>query len=339
MMKGAIIGFGFIAEGHLAAYNMINELEIVAIVDVNQERLNKARKMIEGVHCYDSFDAMKLVERLDFIDVCTPPYCRYEYMKKGLENGWHVIGEKPFLLEKEQYLKLYKIAIKNHLVLYPSHNYKFAPIMQIAKDITKQECFGNIIGGHFKTYRIGHAKGCKEWKTDWRRKSKYSGGGIIQDHGPHSIYMACHLVGKWPIAVSCICGKLKDDEFDTEDTAWITLHFDDDVNIDIDLTWASNVRNTYYYLHGSKENIFIDNDTIRHFTAIGELDKRLIISEFDDPSHKTWFVDVLIDFCNNVTSGSCRIDLLKESYVTIATIESAYRSASLGGAKVKISMF
>lgn len=338
-MRGAIIGFGFIAEGHLAAYNTINDLDIVAIVDVNQERLNKAKRMIAGVHCYDSLNAMKLAEQLDFIDVCTPPYCRYRYMKKGLESGWHVIGEKPFLLEKEQYLSLYEIAIKNHLVLYPSHNYKFAPIMQIAKEITKQDCFGNIIGGQFKTLRIGHAKGCKEWKTDWRRQREYSGGGIIEDHGPHSIYMACSLIGKWPIAVSCICGKLKDDDFDTEDTAWITLYFDDDVKIDINLTWASSVRDTYYYLYGSKESIYIENDTIRHFTATGELDKKCIFSEFNDPSHKTWFVDVLVDFCNSVTLGSCPLDLLKESYVTIATIESAYCSANLGGKKVKISTF
>ena len=36
-MKGAIIGFGVIAEGHLFAYNLIKELNIVAVLDTNAE--------------------------------------------------------------------------------------------------------------------------------------------------------------------------------------------------------------------------------------------------------------------------------------------------------------
>lgn len=337
-MKGAIIGFGVIAEGHLSAYNSIDELEIVAVVDICEERQIIAQRLIPNVHTYFTFEEMYKAEKIDFIDVCTPPYCRFDYMYSGIDNGLHVIGEKPFLLNKEQYITLNNHAKKSGVILYPCHNYKFAPIVQQTKKIIDNSSFGAIINGHFKTLRVGHARGNTEWNKDWRRQIEFSGGGILQDHGPHSIYMACYFMKQWPIAVTCIDGTLMNTDYDTEDAVWLTLHYKNNVKIDIDLTWASSVRDTYYYIFGSNESIMIENDNVKHITYSGEQIESNITSEFNDPKHKSWFKAVLRDFYESIYDSNYKEHLVMESYITVATIEAAYQSAKQGGIKIEIPM-
>ena len=337
-MKGAIIGFGNIAEGHVFAYKAIDELNIIAVLDICEERKEIAKKTLPGVRCYSDFDSMTLREDLDFIDVCTPPYCRFNYMLKGLKRGYHVIGEKPFLLNKKQYEILITTAIQNNTVLYPSHNYKFAPAVRMTKDLITSTHFGRIISGYYKTYRLGHAKGNYQWKTDWRRDLLYSGGGILFDHGPHSIYMSCYFTGEWPIAVSCVSGILGDKKYNTEDTAMLTLHFEKNLKIDILLTWVSAIRETDYYIFGENGSIRIEDDIIRYIDCKGNENILKIKSEFNDPSHKSWFIDMLKDFCHSVNCSLNRLDLVKESFVTVAVIEAAYNSSKLGGKKIPIEL-
>ena len=337
-MKGAIIGFGVIAEGHLFAYNLIKELNIVAVLDTNAERRYIAQQMIPGVCCYEDFETLCANEKLDFIDVCTPPYCRFEYMLKSIKKGYHVIGEKPFLLHKEEYAILFSEATKNNVLLYPSHNYKYAPVVRLTKNKLSYASFGKVINGHYKTYRIGHAKGNAEWNPDWRRKPEYSGGGILWDHGPHSIYMSCFFMEQWPVEVSCITGFCGDEQYTTEDTALLTLHFKGHVKIGILLTWASSVRETYYYIYGERESVLIEDNIIRHIDSSGEEQILEIESDFNDPKHKRWFIDVLNDFYKSVCTSELRIDLLKESFITVAVIEAAYDSSKKGGIKIPLEL-
>lgn len=335
-MRGAIIGFGVIAEGHLYAYDQIDELEIIAVTDCQNSRCERAKGLISNVMVFKNVKDMFENVELDFVDVCVPPYKRYEIMKEALLRGCHVIGEKPFLLEEEHYMELTALAKHAGKILYPSHNYKFAPIMKSVNKIISNNGIGYLMNGHFRTLRSGHAKGVDDWIPDWRIIEQYSGGGIVRDHGPHSIYMACSLIGCYPQYVSCIMGSLKLNNT-VEDTAMIKLYFSNEIQFDIDISWASNVRSTSYYLFGSRGCIMADDDVLKYSDKNGSIISNNIISDFNDPSHKNWFVDVLNDFSESIEKGNYRYDLLYESYLTLIIINAAYKSAKADGEKIKLS--
>ena len=212
-------------------------------------------------------------------------------------------------------------------------------IINKAKKLLDYSTFGDVLSVQFRTLRSGHAKGCIEWKEDWRRYKKYSGGGIIQDHGPHSIYLVCNALNDWPIAISCISGILQRNSlYETEDTAWITLYFKNDLQVKLDLSWVSKQRNTQYSFFGSRGNIIIENNTIIHSeNNIVYYDE--IISDFDDPSHKEWFIDVMKDFYSTVISNCFRWDLLKASFITVAVISAAYESSNKQGEIISLPNF
>lgn len=337
-MQGALIGFGTIAMGHLAAYLKMDNLDIKAVVDPSHERLKQAINIDPKIRTYNSFEEMLAHESLEFIDICSPPHTHFDYIEKGLSNHYHVLCEKPLLLSTEHYKRIISLAKSKNKIVYPCHNYKFAPILKYIKDIINSGELEKVISGHFRTLRAGHALGVPEWDPHWRRHSHISGGGILQDHGPHSIYIACEMCGEFPKAVSCITGNLKQDSYsDTEDTALLTLYFENDIKFIIDLSWAASFRNSYYGIIGSGGTIVVENDKLIQITKDRQIKRELITSEFNDPSHKNWFQEMFLDFMNVVINPFKQIELSQEAYITSLVIEKAYLSAKQGGVKLDLS--
>lgn len=337
-MHGGIIGFGTIAEGHLPAYSHVEGLSIKAVVDCCPDRRNRAEQIQPGVHTYATMEDMLASEALDFIDICSPPHTHYGFITAGLSSNLHVLCEKPFLLSVEDYKGILALVAASDRVVYPSHNYKFAPIIRLLKHKVQSDEFGQVVGGHFRTLRAGHALGVAEWRPHWRREPTISGGGILRDHGTHSIYLACDIFNQMPTSVSCILGNLHWNGYaDTEDTALLTLNFGQ-VPLRIDLSWAASLRSTYYAVTGSRQSITIENECLYHYVGNDQLVKQSMTSEFDDPSHKNWFRDLLLDFSAFIANPDRQVQLIQEALCTSIVIDSAYRSAKQGGQPVEVQV-
>lgn len=331
-MNGALVGCGTIAIGHLAAYQQMQRLTIKAIIDPLAERREQVTARYPSIRAYKTIDELMINEVLDFIDICSPPHTHLDYIRTGLANNCHVLCEKPLLLSVQDYKNISLLIKKTNRILYPCHNYKFAPIIQLMKNTVHKNNFGQIIGGHFRTLRSKHAVGVPEWKPHWRRDLTISGGGILRDHGTHSIYIASNICRQAPKSVSCLMGNLRKDGYhDTEDTVLMTLHFGEGVRFIIDLSWASSVRNSYYAILGTAENVFVENDEFCHKTINGDLIRQTLVSDFDDPSHSAWFINMFSDFIDSIATPSRQLSLLQEALTTSLVIESAYKSGKQDG--------
>jgi len=331
-MNGAIIGFGNIAQAHLLAYKSVSELQINAIVDTSETRFKYARQLHPDIKCYFSIEEMFKEQKIDFIDICTPPSTHFFYIKAGLLEKCHVLCEKPFLTDTENYSEILSLIDSSKKHIYPLHNYKFAPVVKWMKQQVKSKEFGEIKHGYFRTIRNGHAQGVTEWDKDWRRNLKISAGGILLDHGPHNIYLSSFLMEQNPIAVSCIAGNLcKGENFlSTEDTAMLTLYFNNDVKFFIEISWAGSFRNTHYCIMGTKQNLFVENDKIS-ISKNGDFESIDINSDFDDPTHKNWFREMFVDFLDLIKNPERQDYLFQEAFNTTMIIQMAYESTAKQG--------
>ena len=337
-MRGVIAGFGKIAMGHMGGYANTDELVIVAVVDISPERRLVAEREF-GLRAYASFDEMLDRESPDFLDICSPPNTHRQYIRQALASGIHVLCEKPvFLAEDDGYGWLLGDLMKARSVLYPSHNYKFAPILSLMQKVVREPDFGDVICAHFRTLRSQHATGVSEWNPHWRRDRSISGGGILRDHGPHSIYLATNLTGRKPVAVSCLTGNLRRDQYDdTEDTALLTIQCEDGVQVVLDMSWTASFRNSYYSVMGSSGGLVVENDNIS-YSLHGNMVRRVLHSDFDDPSHQAWFHPMFLDFADMIRRPERQAELIREALMTSVVIDSAYVSADEGGRWIKVEV-
>lgn len=125
----AVIGLGKIAnDQHLPAIAGSRHFELVAVVDrqVGQPR---------NVPFFSSID--DLIESgigVDAVSICTPPQVRHDIAQAALEQGWHVLLEKPPGATLAEVVALRDAAEEREVTLFTAWHSRFAPAVEAARD-------------------------------------------------------------------------------------------------------------------------------------------------------------------------------------------------------------
>jgi predicted dehydrogenase len=342
MLKGAIAGFGFISgKGHLPAYQQRDDVQIVAVADICPARLEAARAALPQARLYASAgELIRKETELDFIDISTPPNAHAEIALAALGRGLHVLCEKPLTTTLLEARTMVEAARAHRRVVFPAHNYKHAPVVKFAQRIIQSGRIGTVRAVTLNTFRTTHAKGVPEWKTDWRREKRLSGGGIAMDHGSHSFYLTFAWLGSLPTHVTAKTLTL-DRQWDTEDNLNAVLTFPEGFAHTF-LTWTAGVRKVVYTLQGSDGALVIDDDDWELTTGKGaakpSVETGVIESDWMDASHTKWFNSMFDQFKAAIRSGDFVNRELREAVACIQIIETCYRSSAEGSRELPLTV-
>jgi predicted dehydrogenase len=339
--RGAIIGFGFIAEkGHLPAYLARRDFSIAAIADVCGPRRELARRLVPGARIYEDPQSLLAAERdLDFIDIATPPRDHAPIACAAMERGLHVLCEKPLAASVREAEQVLAEATRARRVFFPVHNYKHAPSMRAVREIIDSGRIGAVSLVTLDTFRTQHARGVADWLPDWRRIRSYAGGGIAMDHGAHTFYLTFDWLGGHPLAITAKMSS--QGAYDTEDNFTCTVTFPTGVAM-ARLTWNAAMRKVIYTIHGERGAIRLEDDdievTVRGDTpAATRVERHAIASHWSDASHKEWFGAVLERFAAAIDTGEWVGADARDAALCVRLIETAYASSRAGCVEMSLS--
>jgi predicted dehydrogenase len=340
-MRGAIVGYGFIAgQGHAPAYleraRLQGDVQIVAVADITPARQNLAHDRFPGARIYSDVNALLDAEadRLDFIDVCAPPALHAPIVHAALDRRLHVLCEKPLATSVEEARAMLAHAQKVGRVIFPCHNYKHAPVIRAVRDVLQSDRIGDVHLVTLQTFRHTHARGVGEWRPDWRRERRFAGGGIAMDHGSHTFYLAFEWMRSYPTAISA---RMRAQEgLDTEDDFQCSLVFPTGT-ASAHLSWNAGVRKVLYTLHGSRGAIRVEDDALEVATidpatknpssARWQFERQTISSDWMDASHVGWFNSMFDRFQLAIRTQDFVSRDAEEAFLCVQLIQSAYVSA------------
>ena len=72
-LRGAVIGCGFVSKFHLEAWPRVADARLVALCDMNRQRLEQAAARVSGARIYTDAADLFAAEDLDFVEICTLP--------------------------------------------------------------------------------------------------------------------------------------------------------------------------------------------------------------------------------------------------------------------------
>jgi len=345
-LRGALVGYGFIAEhGHAPEYRRLaanGGARICAVADVTAARREAARIAFPGARVYDSHLELlqNEADRLDFVDVTSPPYAHNEIAEAALASGLHVLCEKPLAVSAREALSMAERAETEKRVLFPCHNYRHAPVVEEVRSILQKDVIGPVRLATLQTFRTTHARGVGEWRPDWRREREFAGGGIAMDHGSHTFYLAFEWLRSYPTSVTSKISTTNDQ--DTEDNFSCTLTFPTGL-VTAQLTWTSGARKVLYSLHGTRGAITVDDDVVSVHRVTGAAGvsselvyTRQVASRWMDASHSEWFGRLFEDFRRAIRHGQYVSDQTLDAIMCVETIGAAYASAARGSQEVAI---
>ncbi|KDN77232.1 oxidoreductase [Streptomyces olindensis] len=217
----AVVGTGAIVGGsHLPALRAHSDrVELVAAVDVDQERLDAFRELAgEQVAGYTSMDAMLDAERPDLVLIGTPPSLHRDQTVAALKAGAWVLCEKPLTLSLAEYdeIAAAEEATGAYAAVVFQHRYGSGAVH--ARELITSGELGAPLVAHCQT--TWH-RDAAYYAVPWRGKWASEGGGPTMGHGIHQYDLLLHLLGEWEEIRAMAARLVHDTESEDVSTALV----------------------------------------------------------------------------------------------------------------------
>ncbi len=141
MIKYSVIGTSWITESFIEGAGLVKELVLDGVYSRDYEKGEKFKNKTGALRAFSSFDEL-LESDTDLVYVASPNSCHYEQSKALLENGKHVICEKPVTVTAKEFKELCDLANSRGLVYFEAIMYMHSPARRILKEIVGS--LGNI---------------------------------------------------------------------------------------------------------------------------------------------------------------------------------------------------
>ena len=156
-IKMGMVGGGrdaFIGQVHRAAAFLDGHIDLVCgCFSANEEKSIASGKdmYLPANRCYGSYEEMfakekqlPLGERMDFVAIVTPNHLHFPVAKIALENGFHVLSDKPMTLNLSEAIELKKIVDKTGLLFGLTYPYAAYPLVKEARGLIRSGVIGEI---------------------------------------------------------------------------------------------------------------------------------------------------------------------------------------------------
>lgn len=148
----------------------------------------------DGSGFFGSYQEAAESEGIDALYICTPHHLHREHGEKGINNGKHILVEKPITQDTGSAEGLLRSAKKAGVTLMVAENVRFLSQVRLCKELLEEGAIGSVRLIQFEE-EYPFVPG------SWRSSLGQSGGGVLIDGGIHKIHAMRYLAGE-PVSVS-----------------------------------------------------------------------------------------------------------------------------------------
>ncbi|MBE2976743.1 Gfo/Idh/MocA family protein [Priestia megaterium] len=260
-VKIGVIGCGSIAQHrHLPEYKMNEQVELVAVCDINTERANSVAQQY-GVKAYTNYEELLASSTVEAVSVCTPNYLHAPISVAALNSGVHVLCEKPMATSEEEAKAMIEAAKTNGKKLMIGHNQRFVASHQKARELIEKGEIGKIYS--FRT-AFGHG-GPEGWSVDgkdsWFFKKDEAFIGAMGDLGVHKTDMLRYILNEEIVEVGAFVESNAKDFANVDDNAVCVLKTESGIIGTLAASWAYNGKeDNSTIVYGEKGILRLEDD-------------------------------------------------------------------------------
>ena len=323
----AIVGCGRISSRHIYSIKRNNNAELIAICDINEDKLRKVKREHNIKYAYNNIDDLLDNKKIDVVNICTPSGMHPEMIIKCVRKGKDVLCEKPLGLNYKEALNAVKISKKSKRKVIICFQNRYNPPIVYLKKILDNKLLGKVfqITATVRWYRDN------SYYSDWHG-DKNMGGGILSNQAIHYIDILLYLMNKKPASVYCESKTLAYD-IKIDDLATVMINFSDGTSGLVEATNISYPKNMEgsITLQCEKGTIKIGGkalNDIEYWEGKGK-PKRKIGSKIENIYGESHFT-VIDKFIKMLKGKDRTFSSAEEALLAINLIDKAYESAKKG---------
>ena len=244
-MRFGLIGVGAVGRIRRMALAVLPGSTLSAVHDLN---MAAAKEFAGGAHVFDSAESLFASDACDAVIISTPPNSHERLAIGALENGKHVLVEKPMANSLESCQRMLEASRRAGLVLTVGFNQRYFDAVKVLRDAVRSGAIGRL--SYVRGF-AGHT-GLSEFGAPWMYDKDVMGGGALMDNGIHMLDLVRHIMGE----VESVYGVIKNDIWNldrSEDNAFALLRGRDGVVGSLNASWSEwKGYQTYIEAYGDK---------------------------------------------------------------------------------------
>jgi predicted dehydrogenase len=220
-IRTAIVGTGGIARSHAeATHKLADDVEVVAAVDVDPQRLDAFRETFGISAGYADLQTMLDQEKPDLVQIATPPALHIDLSIQCLEAGAWVLCEKPLTLSLSELDRLQDAERRTGRFCSVLFQWRHAAGARHVRKLIETQAMGRPLVAVCNTlwYRDD-----TYYAVPWRGTFESELGGVSMGHAIHVTDLLLYLLGDWS-EIQAMIGTLER-KIEVEDVALAMVRF------------------------------------------------------------------------------------------------------------------
>jgi UDP-N-acetylglucosamine 3-dehydrogenase len=265
MLNVVVIGVGNMGKHHVRNYFEMENVNLVAVCDINKELANRVAKKY-SCKAYDNYK--ELLEQEDFqaASIAVPTSLHKKVSLDFIEKRKHVLLEKPIAKTIEEAQDIIRAAREKKVKLLIGHIERFNPAVQKLKELIKKDVLGKLTS--IIARRVGVAP------------PQIQDANVIVDMAVHDIDIINYFVEKPPMKIYSSYGKALIKR--REDYAEIFMIYKGGVTGFVQANWITPIKIRNINVTGTKG-----------YAELNYITQELIISKNNYPGNVKTFSDII----------------------------------------------
>ena len=265
-----LIGYGYWGPNLLRNFINLDEVGKFYLSDLNNERLQLAKKKYPHVNIIKNAEDLISNPQIDAILIATPVETHFEFARKSIEAGKHVLIEKPMTASIIEGQKLVEMANKTDKVVMVDHTFVYTGAVRKIKELIVNKTIGDPI--YYDSMRVNLGL----FQNDVN---------VIWDLVPHDVSIIEYLFNSKVREVSATGIPYKNSKY--ESIAFIYIFFEDNTIGHINVSWISPVKIRLTLIGGEKKMIVYDDTETSEKVKIFDRSAEKIKTK--DDLYRTWW--------------------------------------------------
>ena len=260
----AFVGYGGMGVWHNNLLERIEELDLVGVYDIKEDRCALARS--RGVYAYGSLEELLADERVEIVSVIIPNHLHKDVCIQAMRAGKHVVCEKPVALDHFELKEMIAVS-KECGVLFTVHqNRRWDEDYRTARYIYEKALLG-------KTFRIeSRVHGSRGIPGDWRNQKEF-GGGMVLDWGVHLLDQIMQMIDRKVLSIYATLSYVTNENCD--DGFTVTIQFEGNLTVVVEVGTSNFISLPRWYILGENGSAQIDDFAVNgKIVMVSDWEKR-----------------------------------------------------------------
>jgi len=230
-VKVGILGVGAITQVvHLPVLSERPDVDVVAVSDPDRLKAETLGARFEVPRVLSNEEILG-DDQIQAAVICTPNHLHESLAVEALENGKHVLVEKPLAMSADGVQRVLDAAAASGRHLAVGMHHRFRP------DVGALTAFvsGGELGDVYAVRANSLTQRLPAVRSTWRQEPEEAGGGALMDLGVPTLDLAFWLVG-YP-RITRVTAVFQDGETEVEEAATVFAVSDSGIAFSVEVNW------------------------------------------------------------------------------------------------------